>query len=72
MSRRIMSAGRRRENESAGRSIMRVRVERKGHKRGRDRRRIDAANQKNKRCDREVGRGQPLDRRVMDGIERPV
>jgi hypothetical protein len=51
---------------------MGVRVERKGHKRGRDRRRIDAANQKNKRCDREVGRGQPLDGRVMDGIERPV
>ena len=67
-----MLAGRRCENESAGRSIVRVRVKRKGYKRGRDRRRRDAANQKNKRCDKEVGRGWPLDGRVMDGTERPV
>lgn len=72
MSRRIMSAGRRRENESAGRSIMRVRVERKGHKRGRNTRRIEATNQKNKRCDGEVERGQPLNGWVVDGTERPV
>ena len=72
MSRRIMSAGRRRENESAGRSIMRVRVERKGHKSDRNTKRIDATNQKDKGCDGEVGKGQPLVGRVMDGTERPV